>query len=464
MNPYDPAAAFAAHVRSHPECLDPAEFELLERENPTPGYALQPWPIFLAPEVSRRMREVSEGLTAIARTLPTRLFDGDAERIAETFGLAGGGAMAELLLCEPNGIATAVYRGDYIQTAEGLKCIELNAGSGVTAWNLSPLGRLYPRVPVLARFLSEHGLRLHCPDTLWGLLRHFLARARENPDLELGGEIVIAIPSSIIDDDIHNPAAEEDARRCLAAIIAEEGVNLASDLFFCDYADLRVQGGRIFSRGKRVHVLFEQQIADAPQRRQAIGSFKMGRVDLYTGPASQILMDKRNLALMSEQMSSPRFSAEEQRLLAQAVPWTRCLKPEAVERDGERVWLPELLGQGRERWVLKKAYSHSGRHVVLGRAVGAAEWEQQVAAAIEDGGWIVQEALESIGYELLDEGRGAVPHDVVWGLFVFDGQFQGGSVRALPKARGAVINILQGARTLPYFEVIVGDPARQGAQ
>lgn len=460
MSLSDPAAAFAAYVRSHPECLDPGQFELLERENATPGYALQPWPILLPSPVSREMRRVSEGLTALARSLPERIFDGDFDRIADYFDLPGGGAMAELILCEPNGIASAIYRGDYIQTPAGLKCIELNAGSGVTAWNLSPLGRLYPRVPVLARFLEEHGLQLHCPDTLGALLRHFVRRARENPDLELDGEIVIAIPSSVIDDDIHNQAAEAEAQRTLAAVLEQTGEDLAGDLFFCDYGDLTIQGGRVFSRGKRVHVLFEQQIADAPQRRQAIGSFKMGQVDLYTGPASQILMDKRNLVLLSEHARHPAFESEERRLIDQAVPWTRRLRHEPVELAGEQVSLPELLGRQRERWVLKKAYSHSGRHVVLGRTADAAEWEQHVNAALEDGGWIVQEALESVGYELLDDRRGAVAHDVIWGLFVFDGSFQGGSIRALPAARGAIINIIQGARTLPYFEVSARESAR----
>lgn len=451
----DPAAAFAAFAAANPECLDPASFALLRQENPAPGYVLQPWPILLSAEKSRSMQEASVAVTAIATSLPRRIFGDDFAELAEYFRIPGGEVVAELILCEPNGIEEALYRGDFIDTRNGLKCIEINGGSAVGGWILPLLGRLYPRVPVLARFLAEHGWALHCPDTLAAMLGHFVDGARKSPALIGDGEINVAITAAAKDHEFYNPSSEAEVRRAYAAVLAAISPGLAGELRFCDYAELTFQGGRVFHQGKRVHVLFEQQVAEGPQRQQAIGSFKAGLLDLYTGPASQIIMDKRNLALMSELGGSSVFSEAERRAIRAVVPWTRRVVRGHTDYRGERVFIPDLLDAEREGLVLKKGYSSSGKHVFFGRATPAGHWAEQVTAALEEeGGWVVQEWLESVPYELLDEDRGPLPHDVVWGLFVFGGRFQGGFLRTLPKELDAVINLVHGARTLPYLELI----------
>lgn len=463
----DPAGAFLAFAEGHPECLDPASFALLREENPVPGWRLARWPVLVTPERSRAMGEIATALADLARTVPERLFGDDMAALADYFELPGGEAMSELVMCEPNGIGRALYRGDFIETADGLQLIEMNAGSGMTGWSLSPLAGLYPRVPVIDRFLHRAGLALSTPDSLGATLAHFVAGARGVPGLCEGSEVNIAVPVSVRDDDIHNAAAAAAVSERYAELQAaarREGEELSGEVRFCSYGDLSFQRGRPYLGGRRIHVVFEQQIVDDAVRQRTIGAFKAGLVDLYTGPASQVIMDKRILVLLSEHAGegdSDRFDESERALVRSAVPWTRRVAREEVEHRGTRRYLPDLLESERADLVLKKAYSHSGKHVVLGRATPEDEWRRHVAAALAGpadgtGGWIVQEALEPLPYTLLDDHRGPVAHDLVWGLLTFGGGFHGGYVRALPTERNAVINQFHGALCVPFLEAVPG--------
>jgi hypothetical protein len=456
---FDPDRAFRDFALRDPACLDPSSFALLHEENPMPGWALEPWPILLSPQRAREVGGLATALADIARTVPERMFGDDLEALADYFELPGGEAMAELVLCEPNGIDRALYRGDFIETEGGFKLIEMNAGSGMTGWNLSPLASLYPRVPAIARFLDRAGLALRTPDSLGATLAHLVAGARSVPGLCEGSEVNVAIPVSVRDDDVYNPAAEAWMRETYREVLAAAdpaGERLSGEVRFCDYGDLSFDRGRVFLGDRRIHSLLEQQISDGPARRQAIGAFKAGLLDLYTGPATQIIMDKRILVLLSENATSDRFSEPERAVLRSAVPWTRRVAHEEVDFDGRRVFLPDLLERERAGLVLKKAYSHSGKHVVLGRATGDDEWRHRARAALaaEEGGWVVQEALESVPYTMLDAARGPLDHDVVWGFLSFGRGFHGGYLRTLPKERDAVINQFHGARSLPFLEAV----------
>lgn len=461
----DPAGAFLEHAERHPECLDPASFALLREENPVPGWPLALWPILVTPETSRAMGEVATALADLARTVPGRFFGDDMAALADYFELPGGEAMAELVMCEPNGIDRALYRGDFIETADGLMLIEMNAGSGMTGWSFPQLAPLYPRVPAIGRFLDRTGLALSTPDSLGATLAHFVAGARRVPGLCEGPEVNVAVPVAVRDDDVHNASVEAamiESYAGLQAAARRRGEELSGAVSFCSYGDLSFQRGRPHLGGRRIHVVFEQQIVDDPVRQRTIGAFKAGLVDLYTGPATRVVMDKRILALLSEHASdagSGRLDESERALVRSAVPWTRRVAREEVEYRGERRYLPELLESERAGMVLKKAYSYSGKHVVLGRATPQDEWRRHVAAALAGpadgtGGWIVQEALESLPYTLLDDHRGPVPHDLVWGLLSFGGGYHGGYVRALPKERNAVINQFHGALCVPLLEAV----------
>jgi hypothetical protein len=449
-----PEARLEVLAQHDPACREPASFALLRERNPT-VYSLQPWPVLLTPEESRDLQEKSVALVELARTLPWRFFGGVSSRIAAYYGLGWREEVCELVLGEPNGVREAIYRGDYLMTPAGLRCLEINGGSGVGGWRVPSMAYLYEEVPVLAELWRASGVRLRYRETFFDLLAHFVRSLLAHPRLGAESElnVVIAVARSEDEHHFHDPASQAEGRRLYARALAEVAPGRQGAFAFCDYDELELRGGAVYRQGRRIHALFEQHVDQGATGRQLVGSFKAGRVALYTGPATRILMDKRNLVLLSENQESAFFAPEERQLIRSLVPWTRRAVRETTQYRGETVFLPDLLAAEREQLVLKRAFSHSGKDVYLGRNTLPASWTEKVTEALADGQWVVQEALESVPYRLLDEELGVVPHDVVWGLYVFGGEFRGGYLRVAPRERKSLLNAAQGASVIPFLEI-----------
>ena len=116
------------------------------------------------------------------------------------------------------------------------------------------------------------------------------------------------------------------------------------------------------------------------------------------------------------------------------LPWTRSVREERVEYQGESWQLTDLLVRRRTEFVLKRSDGDQRADVHLGFRTSAPAWEAVIAKAGRAGTWIAQEAVHSaeLGAELLDCERDeylTVTTRAVFGPLVIDGRMSGGSVR-----------------------------------
>ena len=140
-------------------------------------------------------------------------------------------------------------------------------------------------------------------------------------------------------------------------------------------------------------------------------------------------------------------------MIERSVPWTRQLRPGYVTYRGEREFLPDLLISRQERLVVKDARDWGGKGVALGRSTPKEAWECYVDNALDAGGWIVQEVLESRPYLYQCGEYGCVPHDVVWGPFVFGDRYAGSVLRMQPQAGRGAVNLSLSATQGLVFEI-----------
>jgi len=124
-----------------------------------------------------------------------------------------------------------------------------------------------------------------------------------------------------------------------------------------------------------------------------------------------------------------------------------------VELEGRSFPLEELLVSQRERMVLKEGDSAGGKGVVLGKFTPEPEWRQAIATAMKSGRWVVQEHLESRPYLYQSGDYGCSVHDVVWGPFVFGGEYAGVILRMQPRSAGGAVNLSLAATEGVVFEV-----------
>ena len=448
-----------------PALGDRSAYAALARDNPLPSMSIQPWPLFVSAERSAEAARVAVGLDRLLRSVFDRFFDRQPARIAAFYRSGGDSgdfyhldlseAEAALMLEEPDGLDGAPSRGDYIDTGEGLSLLEFNAGSGLGGWQVEAVEEPVCRHPGIAGFLADAGVGVAAPPVVRRLFRHFARSAAaqgvwEEGDFHLALVVHPHLPEQVA---IHS---RQRYQRELDAAVEAVRPGRGSRVSLCGFGDLREEGGRLAVDGVPLHALFEQHDGGGDVGL-AYRYAKTGRLDLFTGPLSALLSDKRNVALLSEHADSAELDAAERELVARHLPWTRRVVAQRTDFRGRPVRLPDDLVDLRRDMVLKKATSLAGGHVLIGPATPPRPWRDAVARAVEEGDWVVQEYLDSVPYTFLGAAAGTpVVHDVIWGLFVFGGEYGGPFLRAQPRdpASGAagVVNTHRGAEVVLPLE------------
>jgi hypothetical protein len=450
---------FLDFVAANPECMDRGSYTVISRAPGLQTYSsVQPWPLFFEPPRLRELAEMAVGIDGLIKAAVGRFLQNDARTLTEYYHTgpsmdgspARSGVVTEqsvsMVVAKPSGVAGAFSRGDYLETREGLKLMEFNS-SGFLGGLATPdyLCERYLESAPTARFLRQVNRRARPMGIRRAMLRHVVedtARlgAWTEGDFNVALLIYPNLPAIIARFD-----AEEHTRE-LHAVLVEAGHAPRGRVMLCSLDELSAGSEGVTLGGEPVHAVIEQQGGGGGGFTPVFQAFKARRVNLFSGPIKRILADKRNLALVSDHADSADFTAAERALIERHLAWTRRVLPSRTTFRGRPLRIPDDLPAGRDDFVLKKGWSNRGDGVVVGRVRTPDEWEQAIARAVRDGDWVVQERLEPVPYCFHNAGAGAVPHEVVWGLFVFGEHFGGVHLTMLPAGHGSgVVNPNQGA-------------------
>lgn len=433
---------FLDFVDRHPEALDPASFAAIERRDDFFKYAMHPWPFFFDRAKMAELEEINLRLARLVRQVPVRLLGNDPARFAELYGVVPETARLNALLIErTDALSGAVGRGDYLLSDQGFKCCEFNMAGNLGGTGTAIMAETYLTIPVLQQFLAETGYRVTATDQFRVLFEHFVDEARRF-DLAQGGVLNAALTFS--EANLPAPAWRERADRTYREVLAETAEGWTGRLEVCTDATLSERRGELFAGDLPVKLVLDTD--NGAVGRPLFLALLAGKARAYNGPVSQILSDKLNLALLSELADSGMFTSEERELIEAHVPWTRRVAHEFVDYEGRRAYLPDLLLERREDFVLKLGTSMQGTDVRIGRSTPPEAWARQVRAAIAGRTWLAQEHIEPAHYTFQYKEGGAGLHDVVWGFFVFGDRPGGAFLRMQPKGGAGVINAYQGAR------------------
>lgn len=430
------------------ELLSRSTFRKLADDKDFIAGTLQPWLTFVGPEKMAELRHVSVGLARLLRSVPERVLGSDPVKVHEYYGLETPETLG-LFLSRPSGAETAIGRGDLIDTAAGFRCLEFNFTPNLGGWETSEIARLHLAIPATARHLREHGIAPAYTSTGRELFAHLIRAAREHghcPDGELN--VALIVPEAVPAGSEVSPALEV-LRRDFRDACREAGGDLGGDVMPCRFPELAVVRNYLFLRKSRIHAVVE--FCDEPTAPAAYRSFKAEKLTLLNGPIRALLSSKLNLALLSA--SEELYGPEDRDFIRRHVPWTRKVTWGTTDFRGERVSLPDLLASRREELVLKEAVSSGGEGVVLGLHTPQARWDELARQALDNGGWVAQERVESPPYLYQSGDYGCVPHDLIWGPFVFGDRYGGVILRMQPKSVQGAVNSALGATSGIVFEV-----------
>ncbi len=414
-------------------------------------YPMQPWPALVGAERIAEIETALAGITELVQEVPTRIFDGDVERIARFFQERPE-RMAVVL--EPGlPMPAMVSRSDLIISERGIQFLEVNLSARLGGWSLRIWQPYYRNQPALAEFFASEGIDPRYRDPSFCLFTTLIRNALDF-ELATNGEVNVVFlvaASEIVET---SPDWVQLMRSIFNEALAAIDPELRGSIHIGAFPDsFETRREKLYLRnGKRVHALYEYGSAGVPL--DAFVAAKNGRLHVYNGPRQRFGTDKRSLALLSQHAASGRFDDRERRLIESYVPWGRDLVAGPVEYRGEREDLHRLLRVGRERFVIKKGWSYEGKDVLVGSATPKDVWEHGLEEAFAAGGWMAQERVESLPYLFQHGDHGAAPHSVIWGTFLIGGEFAGGFLRMSPQGSGdGVINSARGATEGYLFEV-----------
>jgi len=451
------SANFLAFVEKNPWSLEHSRYSDLLKLNFDAG-ALQLWPVFIDQRTKNEIKEAGIRIFNLIRSIPERLFGNDVEKLSTYYNVPPDIIKIYLEAWNGDYLKTLLGRGDFIFSPSGLKCIEYNVSGGLGGWQVALLEPIYMQTPAISTFLKEYRVKVHNKNLFESLFEHLLRTALDKFTEPKGdNEINIAIVIPGFDAMMHSLGpviglANQIYETVLSFSLKSN--HLKGEVLFCDFHHLYVAGDCLFHRynSKQVHVLVEMYHGEVPA--EILDLFRLENILLYNGPITQVMSDKENLALLSQHQESDIFSPEERESIRKYIPWTRQIAAGETTYGTGKVKLEEFILSNKDNLVIKPVGGKGGEWVFIGRYNHKAQWKELIKIALRDGGWLVQEYIESFSYLFLTGESGYAKHHAVWGLFVFGSRYAGGFLRVLPeKDTQGVINTHQGAEKTVILEV-----------
>jgi hypothetical protein len=442
------AERFLEHLLDHPD--QAAQLEGFKNRPPdwmVPSAIT--WPTLVDARRVAEMEEATVGVCKLVKAIPAVVFGGDVGAIAGFYGYDP--IVLAALFSVRNYTNSTVARCDFIDTPGGLMCCEVNMAGNVGGWEDVFWRERYLRHPVIMDFCACEGISPGAHDVLEIFCEHMIDDALDSGVIKAGGELNVVVA-------LDKPPTE-GARRHVAEVYAEllhrsgRGVTGQLWLTAAPAEELTGRGVDLYLGEQRVHVFYAYDTKGFPM--QVLRAQVTAGIRVYNGGLTRMWLDKRNLALLSENEGLEAWEEEDRALIRDHIPWTRLVSPRTTTWHGAEVQFPGFLLDHRDDMVLKRGLSFGGAAVHVGRYLAPDAWEARVRAAVEEGGWIVQERVESKPYFYPSQpGAAPVPHTVVWGLFCTGWRYGGGFLRMLPQGAGeGVVNSARGAHEGAILEI-----------
>jgi hypothetical protein len=446
----DSSVKFLEFVEKNPDSLNRSNYKGLY-EIHFDMVSPQPWPAFISQDTRKKLEEAGREVFKLIKCIPERLLANDVEKMSEYYQVS-----ADIIKFQLDGVTrehlkNILGRGDFIFSPSGLKCLEYNISSGIGGWSIAFMEPVYLNEPMISRFLRENGLKIGNKSLMVILFEHLLkAAVAKYPD-EHEMNIAVIIPK-------YGKHSEETLQQIhldqiYKNILQFKYNGLKGDVLFGDFYHLTVVDHFLFYKEKRIHVLVEMNFGDVPSEIMEV--FKAGNILLYDGPITELLSNKLNLALLSENEDSDVFSLEERRIIKEYIPWTRKVVPGEVTFGTDTFILEDFILSNQDKLVMKPADRFGGEGVYVGRYISALDWKGLIEVALYQRNWLVQEYVESFPFLHQAGPNGCSGHDAIWGVFIFGEQYAGAFLRVLPQRKNikGVINSHMGAEYSVILEV-----------
>ncbi|HEY6045321.1 MAG TPA: hypothetical protein VIU65_01890 [Pyrinomonadaceae bacterium] len=108
---------------------------------------------------------------------------------------------------------------------------------------------------------------------------------------------------------------------------------------------------------------------------------------------SKLIHKKALFAVLTDSRYASLFAAHELALIKKHVPWTRPVRAEKSDYQGEEIDLLQFIADRRDRLVLKPNDDYGGHGIYIGWNTDEISWDEAIHSAMAKGDYLVQERV-----------------------------------------------------------------------
>lgn len=353
-------------------------------------------------------------------------------------------AERELVAIDP-GVASPspLSRLDSFLTPTSYRFVELNAETPAGLGYAKVLSDVFLDLGIMKALRRE--FRIHQPDPCGKLLETLLAAYRQ-----AGG--AKASPTIAIVDYEEVPTRNE--HHILRDLFEAAGASA----LVCDPRRMTFEGGALRHDGVAVDIVYKRLLVNELLERaelvRPLLDAARAKACVFVNPfGCKPIHKKAIFAVLTDDAHQSLFTPEEQRAIAETVPWTRVVREGRTMRFGKEIDLLSFLRDPahRDRLVLKPNDEYGGKGVFLGFESDAAQWDAAIEAAIA-GAYVVQEKVEIGRQKFPVTSPGFPERDFVVDLdpYLFFGEVEGFLTRL---SGSSLANVTSGGGQVPAFVI-----------
>jgi hypothetical protein len=321
------------------------------------------------------------------------------DRVVADLGLSD--IERELVSIDPGYTAVSpTSRLDSFLTEAKYSFVELNGESPAGIAYADAAYDIFSSLPVMKEFATQYNVRplygrQFMLDVLLSSYEEFLGRKPERP------------PRIAIVDLAGVPTVKE------FELFKEFFERAGYPSIICTPQELEFSNNRLSARGFEIDIVYKRLLVNEylPIMRDnaaLLNAYRAGAVCMVNSFRSKLIHKKALFAVLTNQRYARLFSEAELAAISAHVPWTRTVRDEQSDYNGEQIDLLEFIRHNNQRLVLKPNDDYGGHGITIGWNTDAAEWEQAIQNALANGDYLVQERVPTARETfpaLTDDGR-----------------------------------------------------------
>lgn len=166
----------------------------------------------------------------------------------------------------------------------------------------------------------------------------------------------------------------------------------------CTPQELEFRNNRLSVNGLGIDIVYKRLLVNEylpiiEEYPALLNAYRARAICMVNSFRSKLIHKKALFAVLTDQRRASLFSHGEQTAIRAHVPWTRIVRDERSDYNGEQIELLEFVRRNNERLVLKPNDDYGGHGITIGWNANQSDWDAAIEAALADGDYLVQERV-----------------------------------------------------------------------